>query len=406
MKKIYISALFLSVGITGKMFAQTVNTGELMVRPGAILSTVGSFDNTNSGDVINDGTFILYSNFNNDGLVSFTPKTSTGLTYFKGLSGAQVISGTILSELNNVHFENNSVQPAFLLSGDISVTGISEFDKGIVDNINHNGNIIFESDASHKSTSNNSYVAGYVERAKNKAFQFPIGDGGFFRPSSIGQINSQDDFFRSKYLFKNSDALYPHSQKQKKIQLIDNAEYWELESSQKNIDLALTLSWNEETTPSNVLNGEKDSELAIVRWDVSDNEWKFYTTAVDVNNKLATAAVKDQGIYTLARILVEMPDNIVVYNAVSANGDGLNEYFRIDGLEDFPDNTLQIYNRWGVKVYETSGYGINDNVFKGYSEGRVTVNKGEKLPTGTYFYVLTYKGLKSGKEKTGYLYVN
>ncbi|WP_264550750.1 gliding motility-associated C-terminal domain-containing protein [Flavobacterium sp. N2038] len=406
MDKIYISAFFLSICTIGKATAQTVNNGELVVRSGTVMATVSSFNNNTSGDFINDGTFILYANYNNDGLVSFTPKTSTGLTYFKGLSGAQTISGTILSELNNVHFENKNVQPAFLLSGDISIAGVSEFDKGIVDNVNYNGNIIFESDASHKSTSNNSYVSGYVERAKNKAFQFPIGDGGFFRPSSIGQINSQDDFFRSKYLLKDSDPQYPHNQRQKRIQLIDNVEYWELESSQKNIDLALTLSWNEETTPNTIINGERDSELAIVRWDATDNEWKFYTTAVDVSNKLATAAVKDQGIYTLARILSEMPDNIVVYNAVSANGDGLNEYFRIDGLEDFPDNTLQIFNRWGVKVYETSGYGVNNNVFKGYSEGRVTVNKGEKLPTGTYFYVLTYKGLKSGKEKTGYLYVN
>ena len=48
-----------------------------------------------------------------------------------------------------------------------------------------------------------------------------------------------------------------------------------------------------------------------------------------------------------------------------------------------------------------------DNTFKGMSDGRVTVNQFELLPTGTYYYVLKYIDNKAvGREKAGYLYLN
>ncbi|MFH6959302.1 gliding motility-associated C-terminal domain-containing protein [Flavobacterium aquidurense] len=102
-----------------------------------------------------------------------------------------------------------------------------------------------------------------------------------------------------------------------------------------------------------------------------------------------------------------VPTGIVIYNAVSANGDGLNDYFKIEGLQHYPDNTVEIYNRWGVKIYEASGYGLNNNVFRGISDGRATVKKGETVPQGTYFYILRYKTNTGSRiEKSGYLYVN
>ncbi|MDA6071055.1 gliding motility-associated C-terminal domain-containing protein [Flavobacterium sp. AC] len=102
-----------------------------------------------------------------------------------------------------------------------------------------------------------------------------------------------------------------------------------------------------------------------------------------------------------------VPTEIVIYNAVSANGDGLNDYFKIEGLQHYPENTVEIYNRWGVKIYEANGYGLNNNVFRGISDGRTTIKKGEVVPEGTYFYILRYKtNTGSGIEKSGYLYVN
>lgn len=407
MKRIYKRVLIVLFCFNGILNAQTINKGTFVVNSGTILSSISNFDNTDTGDFTNDGTFIVYRDFNNDGLVSYTPAISTGLTHFKGAIGAQTISGSVLSEFNNVRFENNHIQPAFLLEGDISVNGISDFTYGIVDNLNYSGGFIFEDKASHKNTSNKSYVAGYVERNQNNPFEFPIGDGGFFRPSSIGQSSLTATIFRSKYLYEDTNALHPHIQKDSNILLVDGAEYWEFMSDKPGIDTALTLSWNEDTTPNELFSNTPGKSLAIVRWNEAESKWKAYSTAVDENNKIATAAIKDNGVFTLARVITETSDNLIVYNAVSPNGDGKNDYFKIDGLSNFPNNKLEIYNRWGVKIFETRGYGINENWFTGYSNGRATVSKNSLVPSGTYFYVLSYEaGNSNWKQKTGYLYVS
>ncbi|MFV8357801.1 gliding motility-associated C-terminal domain-containing protein, partial [Flavobacterium sp. XS1P32] len=105
---------------------------------------------------------------------------------------------------------------------------------------------------------------------------------------------------------------------------------------------------------------------------------------------------------------------IVVHNAFSPNGDGINEKFVIDNIDDtvcYPDNTVEIYNRWGVLVYETKGYNNTSNAFEGISAGRSTIQQSTGLPTGTYFYILSYTSLDgTGKtitnKKDGYLYLS
>ncbi|MFV8328456.1 gliding motility-associated C-terminal domain-containing protein [Flavobacterium sp. ZS1P14] len=104
---------------------------------------------------------------------------------------------------------------------------------------------------------------------------------------------------------------------------------------------------------------------------------------------------------------------IVVHNAFSPNGDGINESFVIDNIDDvlcYPDNTVEIYNRWGVLVFETKGYNNTSKVFKGISEGRTTISQSSGLPSGTYFYILNYtfidgNGGVQANKKDGYLYL-
>ncbi|MEA9412831.1 gliding motility-associated C-terminal domain-containing protein [Flavobacterium sp. PL02] len=106
-------------------------------------------------------------------------------------------------------------------------------------------------------------------------------------------------------------------------------------------------------------------------------------------------------------IVIDPSCIIEVFNAVSPNGDGENDVFKIDGLECFPDNTVEIYNRWGVLVFDQDHYNNSDRVFKGISEGRVTINQSAELPVGTYYYILKYKdNASNAHSKAGYLYLN
>ena len=100
-------------------------------------------------------------------------------------------------------------------------------------------------------------------------------------------------------------------------------------------------------------------------------------------------------------------DDLEIFNAVTPNGNGDNDIFVIQNIQNYPNNTVTIFNRWGVVVYEIEGYGQNGKYFKGVSEGRITINKNEGLPIGTYFYVLRYVNNQGvSKERSGYLYLN
>ncbi|MEW7290749.1 DUF7507 domain-containing protein [Aquimarina sp. 2304DJ70-9] len=110
--------------------------------------------------------------------------------------------------------------------------------------------------------------------------------------------------------------------------------------------------------------------------------------------------------YLEPNVLTEGEDGITVFSGMSPNGDGVNDVFVISGIERL-ENRLEIYNRWGVKVYEANGYGRDNNFFRGISTGRSTIEEKDQLPVGTYYYVLEYV-LESGerKNRAGYLYIN
>ncbi|MFH6604826.1 Ig-like domain-containing protein [Maribacter algicola] len=103
-----------------------------------------------------------------------------------------------------------------------------------------------------------------------------------------------------------------------------------------------------------------------------------------------------------------LPDTeIEVFNVITPNGDGVHDVLAISGLEDYPNNTIKIYNRWGVLVYSTNAYNTQGNVFDGTSKGRVTVDANNKLPVGTYFYILDYEDATGNMQTlSGYLYLN
>jgi gliding motility-associated-like protein len=75
-------------------------------------------------------------------------------------------------------------------------------------------------------------------------------------------------------------------------------------------------------------------------------------------------------------------EDVFVYNGFSPNGDNNNDHLVIRGIEDFPDNEIEFFNRYGDKIKKLSHYD-NHNVFW---DG--TNKNGEQLPDGTYFYVL------------------
>ncbi|MBT9190562.1 Ig-like domain-containing protein, partial [Zobellia russellii] len=80
--------------------------------------------------------------------------------------------------------------------------------------------------------------------------------------------------------------------------------------------------------------------------------------------------------------------------------------FLIENIESYPQNTVKIFNRWGIKVFDIDGYDNEANVFMGRSTGRITIRANDELPVGVYFYIIEYVAGDNNQSLSGYLYIN
>ena len=107
-----------------------------------------------------------------------------------------------------------------------------------------------------------------------------------------------------------------------------------------------------------------------------------------------------------ATISVRVTSELIIYNGVSIGGSYKNNHFHIEGIENYPNNTVRIYNRWGVKVFEMSGYNNTTKAFKGVSDARATLEVSDNLPQGTYYYIIEYVDEHNKTQtETGWLYL-
>ncbi len=173
-------------------------------------------------------------------------------------------------------------------------------------------------------------------------------------------------------------------------------------------EAAIDLDVNDEINdPYNDLpNTDGDGESDYRDTDDDDDGIQSKDEDTNIDGNYANDDIDGNGIPEYLEPNVE-EDPIEVFNVVTPNNDGAHDVLTITGLENYPDNSIRIYNRWGVLVYNTQAYNTEGNVFDGTSQGRVTVDADRKLPVGTYFYILDYKD-QQGEQKSlsGYIYIN
>ena len=77
-------------------------------------------------------------------------------------------------------------------------------------------------------------------------------------------------------------------------------------------------------------------------------------------------------------VLVSVLPDIVFPNGFTPNGDGVNDVWIIDNIQFFPNNVVEVYNRWGELLFRSEGYEVP-------WDGKYN---GKELPVGTYYYVI------------------
>ena len=94
-------------------------------------------------------------------------------------------------------------------------------------------------------------------------------------------------------------------------------------------------------------------------------------------------------------VTVKIWSPITPCTGISANGDGKNDYFHIMGIENYPENTLTIYDSNANEVFSVSHY-----------DNEVCRFEGTNLPQGVYFFVLTYRDEDDNLEQqVGWFYL-
>ncbi|QHS62561.1 PKD domain-containing protein [Chitinophaga agri] len=127
-----------------------------------------------------------------------------------------------------------------------------------------------------------------------------------------------------------------------------------------------------------------------------ENELSFrWSPAMGLSNPeilRPTLTVKEDGVYTLTatglggctasdELSVKVFKEVKVPNAFSPNGDNINDTWVIGNLADYPGCTIEVFNRYGQRVFQSTGY---DTPWDGTLNGR-------PLPLATYYYVIKIK---------------
>ncbi|MEI8136630.1 MAG: gliding motility-associated C-terminal domain-containing protein, partial [Bacteroidota bacterium] len=113
----------------------------------------------------------------------------------------------------------------------------------------------------------------------------------------------------------------------------------------------------------------------------------------DTSNAGNNPDVNGNGIWNeasdnLPTVVVIPNTDFFIPEGFTPNGDNKNDLFVIKGLPIDVDNVLTVFNRWGNKVYTKSNY---DNTWNGTPNVNGTLGT-EKLPQGTYYFILEFKG--------------
>jgi hypothetical protein len=125
----------------------------------------------------------------------------------------------------------------------------------------------------------------------------------------------------------------------------------------------------------------------------------LYGSSIDVNS----------GCESTNRITVEIQtvdSNLTFYNLITVDNNNLNEKLIINGLDRFESNSIEIYNRYGTLVWKTVNYNNDNNFFNGMSNVNGVVSRGSYLPSGTYFFILSYPNNCSKSELKGFMQID
>ena len=341
-------------------------------------STVSVLDGTIfsvKDSLVNTGTFV-----NNGSLLIGGTWLNTG-TYDPG-AGEITFNSTSATLPQIINHSNQSFSKLTISGGgrklilaDITIEdeiiladGVIEAENGARVIINETASISGGSDLSHINAP--VYHHGQGEKL------YPLGNGSLYLPVSLLDIADPASFIGVETISLQGNSL----PKAPSLDAISVYRYWHIDVLQGSLNSRVSLPVKSES-----FNGSLENIVVAESPSVSEN---FETIGrSSANGTINDGVIVSGGNVTWPFVtLASSTDDgsLLVYNAVSPNNDGLNDYLRILNIGNYPKNKFTVFNRWGDKIFEIDDYDNIENVFKGKSN----INGEKDLVNGTYFYVL------------------
>ncbi|MEM9001871.1 MAG: gliding motility-associated C-terminal domain-containing protein [Bacteroidota bacterium] len=387
MPKHLFSLPFFLFGLLSMAQSALYNTGNLRIHNNAQLGF--------HTDLINNGVF--------DG--------NAGLAGFYGENGLTVSGALPLQFFDMELLQENGL----FLETSVSVTNNMNFVLGNINSAKDSPEVYlnFMPNAFFTGENDLAKVNGFAAITNRQFFSFPVGDTEQLRPLILDS-DGVNVLAKCAYFFDNPnnpivlDVQFDTDQKVRDIGEITQNEFWVLEGD---VSSTVTLSWNERSNLGAIATVPED--LIIVGYNIAANQWV-------VLGNTAFGGNLEQGFMTSGKFLpsnyaaitfgtIPLPlDTFAVNNPtlgnyfLSPDGDGINDFLVIDGLEESPNNNVQIFNRFGQKVFEKANY-VNE--FNGISNtNNFVLNKDVGLPEGVYFYIARLDDLNLDYQ--GFLFLN
>jgi len=360
--------------------------------------------NTGNLRIHNEGRIGFHTNLINDG--SFDE--NMGLAGFYG-TDFLAISGAFTPIFFDAELANDF---GVFLNTTVGITNNFNFITGHVSTPRENQDVFlnFMENAFYTGESNLSMVDGYTTVINRNTFTFPVGDNDRLRPLTI-ESTSINPLAKCAYFFEDPNTPFFFENgfntdlTESNFLSISTQEFWKIEGNQSS---KITLTWD---ALSNItVLGETTTDLKVVGWSKASNRWVNLGNT-NVEGDMASGSLTSDFFTPINYEIITIGGTNNLYETLnttslgnfymSPNGDGINDVLIIEELTLSPNNSLSLYNRAGLKVFEEINY---TNEFTGFSNmDNLVVNREQGLPEGFYFYVIYLDDLNLNYQ--GFLYL-
>lgn len=385
------------------VFSQTnlVNNDiNVVVNANTFIHVAGNVKIDGSTSIENNGSIRVSNNWNNNNLLPNVFITPQGLVDFFGVN--QQVLGSTASDFHNLLFSGNGTKE---LLNDIEVkNNLSLVDSRLQTNefVAYVSNPLVNAITWNSGFVSTNELQGSLRRSTNTTsdYSFPLGSNtltGVYRPVIITPSTPTPEIYTTNLASYSPDlaqGLSPANfnspfyidNKESIIKNINTNFYHTISNQSGLADQALVklpYFLSDET------NSFKFANVAQYQSTGSDFEWRnINATPVtpnlpNFNNPEKMKSFILAGSSTDAYAFTGKA--IRVSEFISPNGNGENEVFFIDGLDQYDYNKILIFDRWGNGVYTKENY---QNDWQGTNEVSKVLPFGSVLDSDTYFYIL------------------